>query len=467
MNPPARFYVRWLRGKHFEIGPRLNSLNAARLCPVIRGHLLDGGHGTTALAGTMRFPRETEVLILFWSFFIVLWGVALWYQVGGGELPWGWWVWWTILTVFFMTSIVLGRIMGGHHLQQGLREFKERLENENTTQVTNVKSLLVNWSFEDTVTIKQVTSGLINQTYIVCAPGPSLSCSALTPTSSLPVYTKTSTPSQRRWCERSCPHQSYCLVQTVTSGTLTLKAGCGGPSITSGIARSKNFIHPMTPVRPAALSADFIALSRVLLGLSKCATDSFRYLARLQQAVASTIAGTACGSQVAPLAAELQQAWDNWSGSSDLPTRIIHGDLKISNVRFQDRQALCLIDLDTLAQGTLDIELGDAMRSWCNPASEDSLETHFDLALFESAMWVRCRAARAAPPSHHEWSAIAPGIERICIELAARFAWDALAECYFGFNEQYGGRGEHNLLRARGQRNSPNQCETNGTPPTP
>ena len=130
----STLYVRWLRGKHFEIGPRLNSLNAARLCPVIRGHLLDGGHGTTALAGTMRFPRETEVLILFWSFFIVLWGVALWYQVGSGELPWGWWVWWTILTVFFMTSIVLGRIMGGHHLQQGLREFKERLENENTTQ---------------------------------------------------------------------------------------------------------------------------------------------------------------------------------------------------------------------------------------------------------------------------------------------------------------------------------------------
>ena len=31
------------------------------------------------------------------------------------------------------------------------------------------------------------------------------------------------------------------------------------------------------------------------------------------------------------------------------------------------------------------------------------------------------------------------------------FAQDALAECYFGWNAAFGGRGEHNLLRARGQ----------------
>ena len=43
------------------------------------------------------------------------------------------------------------------------------------------------------------------------------------------------------------------------------------------------------------------------------------------------------------------------------------------------------------------------------------------------------------------------GIERISWELAARFAEDALSERYFGFDPKYGGRGEHNLVRARGQ----------------
>ena len=47
---------------------------------------------------------------------------------------------------------------------------------------------------------------------------------------------------------------------------------------------------------------------------------------------------------------------------------------------------------------------------------------------------------------------IVPGVERICLELAARFAADALNESYFGWDSAVApGRGEHNLLRARGQ----------------
>ncbi|MCA9494553.1 MAG: hypothetical protein KC621_31715, partial [Myxococcales bacterium] len=53
--------------------------------------------------------------------------------------------------------------------------------------------------------------------------------------------------------------------------------------------------------------------------------------------------------------------------------------------------------------------------------------------------------------SDEEWASIVPGVERICTELAARFARDALEERYFGWNPRFGGRGEHNLLRARGQ----------------
>ena len=38
------------------------------------------------------------------------------------------------------------------------------------------------------------------------------------------------------------------------------------------------------------------------------------------------------------------------------------------------------------------------------------------------------------------------------LELAARFAADALNECYFAFDEKrYASRGEHNRVRATGQ----------------
>jgi Ser/Thr protein kinase RdoA (MazF antagonist) len=153
-------------------------------------------------------------------------------------------------------------------------------------------------------------------------------------------------------------------------------------------------------------------------------------------------------SEVARLADRILDGWDAWSGPTDLPTRIIHGDLKISNVRFTGSEATALIDLDTLAHGTIDIELGDAMRSWCNPASENVTDAVFDTDIFEAAMRGYRRDAELTPD---EWASIGPGIERICLELAARFARDALEESYFGWDPTYGGRGEHNLLRARGQ----------------
>lgn len=152
-------------------------------------------------------------------------------------------------------------------------------------------------------------------------------------------------------------------------------------------------------------------------------------------------------SKVARLADTLIDGWDAWQGPTELPPRIIHGDLKISNVRFQDDQALALIDLDTLARGTLDIELGDAMRSWCNPSGEDVEEPTFDAGVFQAAMQ---GYAADADWTDQERAAIVPGVERICLELAARFARDAIEESYFGFDPAIG-RGEHNLRRARGQ----------------
>jgi len=134
---------------------------------------------------------------------------------------------------------------------------------------------------------------------------------------------------------------------------------------------------------------------------------------------------------------------------TELPHRVVHGDLKVSNLRWQGPRALALIDLDTLAHGTLDVELGDALRSWCNTGGEDTENPRFDLDLFGAAMrgWAQHGDATEA-----EWHSVLPGVERLCLELAARFARDALVESYFGWDAtSFPAAGEHNLLRAQGQ----------------
>ncbi|MFK7926929.1 MAG: phosphotransferase enzyme family protein [Myxococcota bacterium] len=153
--------------------------------------------------------------------------------------------------------------------------------------------------------------------------------------------------------------------------------------------------------------------------------------------------------KVQGLADQIWEQWGLWEGESHLPLRVIHGDLKISNLRFTGDTATSLIDLDTLQRGTLDAELGDALRSWCNPSAEDDLEPRFDLGLFEAAMRGYVAGARGLPLTKAEWASIVPGVERITLELASRFVRDALEERYFGWNPAYGTPGEHNLVRAQ------------------
>jgi Ser/Thr protein kinase RdoA (MazF antagonist) len=135
------------------------------------------------------------------------------------------------------------------------------------------------------------------------------------------------------------------------------------------------------------------------------------------------------------------------------PSRHVHGDLKISNVMFrrQPVDALCLVDLDTFGRGTMAFELGDAMRSWCNPHGEDAGRVEFDLAIFAAAI----RGFRdVADPvvTADEKRAIVSGLETVCLELAARFAVDLFHDEYWGWDPaRFASRRAHNLVRAQGQ----------------
>lgn len=136
-----------------------------------------------------------------------------------------------------------------------------------------------------------------------------------------------------------------------------------------------------------------------------------------------------------------------------LPSRLVHGDLKISNVLLGDdlAEARALVDLDTLARSTLAIEMGDALRSWCNPRGEDDPEAAVDVSTFAAAVAGYLEEARDwIEPA--EARSFVGGTETIALELAARFCADALRERYFGWDpSRFVSRSEHNLVRARSQ----------------
>ena len=133
--------------------------------------------------------------------------------------------------------------------------------------------------------------------------------------------------------------------------------------------------------------------------------------------------------------------------------RIVHGDPKISNFIFDPDTdvGIGLVDLDTVASMPIVLELGDAFRSWCNPLGEDTTETTFSLPLFRAAIG---GYARGAPDllSADEWQALPDATLTIAIELAARFAADALQESYFGWDKaRFENASQHNKVRAAGQ----------------
>jgi Ser/Thr protein kinase RdoA (MazF antagonist) len=197
--------------------------------------------------------------------------------------------------------------------------------------------------------------------------------------------------------------------------------------------------------------------------------DTAGHLERLRRAAAAHDAGTVTAPgadadadaawlrEAAALGREVLAAATTLPPLPAQPLRHCHGDLKISNILFHaptdaaPPQAICLIDLDTLGLQTMAFELGDALRSWCNPHGEDLTTPTFDLPIFAAAMRGYADAAGGllAPP---EIASIVDGLYTVCVELAARFCTDTFEDRYFGWNaDRFPSRRAHNLVRATGQ----------------
>ena len=134
-----------------------------------------------------------------------------------------------------------------------------------------------------------------------------------------------------------------------------------------------------------------------------------------------------------------------------IPLRVTHNDTKINNVLFdkKTKEALVVIDLDTVMPGLAMHDFGDAVRFGASTAAEDEADTSnvmLDLDKFRAfAEGFISRTYRSLTPL--EIDTMALGAVTITLELASRFLDDYLTgDKYFKVN--YEG---HNLVRTRCQ----------------
>ena len=134
-----------------------------------------------------------------------------------------------------------------------------------------------------------------------------------------------------------------------------------------------------------------------------------------------------------------------------LRLRVIHGDPRINNIMVETAtgRAAAVIDLDTCSAGLVQMDVGDAVRSICNPAGEDyrSLgDICFKMDVFKAFMQGFMREARGFLTSP-DVDYLYPAIRILPFELGLRFLTDHLNDDRY-FRVLHHGQ---NLHRAIGQ----------------
>ena len=132
-----------------------------------------------------------------------------------------------------------------------------------------------------------------------------------------------------------------------------------------------------------------------------------------------------------------------------LPLRVVHGDPKVRNFIFDksEKEALCLIDLDTVSNDHIIIDIGDALRSWCMIYQDD--RAVIDKHIFKSFM--EGYFLNAGFLTNHEISAIIDGVKIVTLDLCSRYLTDAFREEYFKLDySNYDSLYEQNISKASG-----------------
>jgi len=113
----------------------------------------------------------------------------------------------------------------------------------------------------------------------------------------------------------------------------------------------------------------------------------------------------------------------------------IHGDPKLANILFarDTGEAISLIDLDTVKPGLLHYDIGDCLRSCCNPAGEEAALDGVSFNLTYCGSILRGYLPHVAPFfSASDYRYIYDAVRLIAFELGLRFFSDHLAgDVYF------------------------------------
>jgi len=131
-----------------------------------------------------------------------------------------------------------------------------------------------------------------------------------------------------------------------------------------------------------------------------------------------------------------------------LTLRPIHGDPKVNNVMIHTEtgKAVSIVDLDTVKPGLVHYDIGDCLRSGCNPLGEDAEDweaVHFDPEIGAAILEGYLTEARAFL-TDADYEYLFASIRLIAFELGLRFFTDHLAGNVY-FKVKYP---EHNLHRA-------------------
>lgn len=114
----APLYVSWRRHAGFDVGPRTESIYAARFCPVLRARLHEAPDGTVQITATTRFTTATLVVALGWWGVVALWGAVELQAVLAGTTHPAILGFWGFLALSTVGGTALGWVVGRRLLRE-------------------------------------------------------------------------------------------------------------------------------------------------------------------------------------------------------------------------------------------------------------------------------------------------------------------------------------------------------------
>ncbi|WP_213280082.1 phosphotransferase enzyme family protein [Chryseobacterium indologenes] len=154
------------------------------------------------------------------------------------------------------------------------------------------------------------------------------------------------------------------------------------PSLQTAFEAAKTFSYFLTTVNTEKLPAIEDTLPN-FLNFEKRVTD---YKNSLKNAAPYLKENAKAEIEITNQLLSLPDRWIEMEKSNQIPKRIIHADVKISNILFdQNHRPLAVIDLDTMMISTILYDFGTMIQSYTNTTNEDdgSAQNNFNPEMYK------------------------------------------------------------------------------------